>query len=301
MKRLIPFVLAMLLLLSACGGGGDAPTAKPADPETVRTEAPTTEAPATEPPFQEIPLLDAETCALTVTNITLDDVWGYTFYLRCENRSESTQLFSVPDASCRGWLLSPDVTVSVGPGETKESQFNIWLSSLERCGLEALDELRLHLIVRDMNNYSGDPFAEEVLVLYPTGKTAEEITPAPAREAGEKDVSIADNDDFAFTICGRDEDNIWTYNLVLCVENKTEQDLTFSWKDVSVNGSPTDALWFYYTIPAGLRACFPIYFDEDTMKAAGVESIETVDFTLVVTPATSFTALYREAHSYSAN
>jgi hypothetical protein len=245
-------------------------------------------------------LLDSETCAFTVTNITVDDIWGYTFSVRCENRSDASQLFKIEDAACRGWLFSPDLTVSVGAGGTKESQFNVWPKELTRCGLESLDELRIHLTVKDIANYSLEPFADEVLTVYPTGMTAADVTPAPAREAGATDALITDNDDFTFIVCGRDEDNIWTYNLVLFIENKTERDLTFSWKDVAVNGAPTDALWFYYTVPAGLRACFPIYFDEDSMKAAGVEAIETVDFNLTVTPSDSFSALYSEAHSYSA-
>lgn len=301
MKRLLPLLLVLILLLSACGGSPEASETKAPDTSPAKTDVPATVPATTEAPaFEEIVLLDSESCAFTVTNITLDDIWGYTISVRCENRSDASQLFKIPDASCQGWLLNPDLTVSVPAGETKESDFNVWPKELARCGLEELDELRIHLTVKNIAEYSAAPYADEILELYPSGKSAEEIGPAPAREAWPAEVLIADNDDFSFTVCGRDEDTVWTYNLVIYLENRTEQDLIFSWKEVSVNGEPTEALWFYYTVPAGLRACFPIYFDEDMMKEAGVEAIETVDFDLVVTPANSFTALYRETHSYTA-
>lgn len=294
-KRLLPLLL-LLLILSACSGGGTTPTAAKA-PETTlpETEAPvTTEAPV----FEPVVLLDGEGCAFTLTDVTLDEVWGYTFYFLCENRSDFTQLFQIPEASCQGWLLTPDWMQSVSPGETRETHFNIWLSDLARCELESLEELNFRLTVRDFDNYGTEPFADERLRLSPADLVTEQLKPGPTQIAGPEQV-IADNDLFTFTIRGRDEDNIWTYNLNLYIENKSEQDLVFSWQDVQVNGVPADP-WLYCTVPAGLRTCFNLYFNEDDMQAKEIDAIKTVDFRLKVTPTDSFSALYSEAHSYTA-
>lgn len=297
MKRLLPLLLAVLMLLAACSGD-PAPTTTAAPPPTT---APETSAPAeTEAPaFSPLTLLDTENCAFTVTNITLDDVWGYTFQVCCENRSDATLLFQLPEASCRGWFLIPDCTVMVSAGETKDTDFNIWPSDLERCGLDSLDELQLRLTVRNSDSFSAEPIADERFTLYPTGLSAQEIGPSPAHKEWDDEVIYAENGDFTFSICGRDENNIWTYNLTLYIENKSERALTFSWKDVSVNYVEADP-WFYYTVPAGLKTCFNLYFNEDDMKAKEIDAIRSVDFTLVVTPADSFEELFREVYVYNA-
>ena len=299
--RLISLLLILLLALSACSGGGTTPAeTKAPEPKPTETTAPETEAPVTTeaPAFEPIVLLDSESCAFTVTDITVDDVWGYTFHVRCENRGETTQLFRIPSASCRGWLLNADCSLMVDAGETKDSDFNIWPSDLARCEMETLDELRFRLTVTDPNNYSAEPIADENCVIFPTGLSEQEIGPSPMHRQRDKELTLADTDDFLFAVCGRDEDNIWTYNLTLYIENKSDQDLTFSWKDVTVNGVETDP-WFYYTIPAGLKACFNLFFNEDDMKAKEIEALELVDFTLVVTPVDSFQELYREVFRYT--
>ena len=300
-KQLIPLLLILLLALSACSGASTPAETKAAEPKPTETTAPETEAPVTTeaPAFEPVVLLDSESCAFTVTDITVDDVWGYTFHVRCENRGETTQLFRIPTASCRGWLLNADCALMVDAGETKDSDFNIWPSDLARCEMETLDELRFRLSVTDPDNYSAGPVAETDCVLYPTGLTEQELGPSPVHREWEHEAVCADTEDFLFAVCGQDADNIWTYNLTLYIENKSQQDLTFSWKDVEVNGQAADP-WFYYTVPAGLKACFNLYFNEDEMKANNIEAIETVDFTLNVGPANSFETLYSEAYSYTA-
>lgn len=295
--KLLPLLLAVLMLLSACSGEPAASTAaSTAAPETrAESTAPQeTEAPA----FQPVTLLDTESCAFTVTDITVDDVWGYTFQVRCENRTEHSLFFQIPTASCRGWLLTADCSLIVGAGETADSDFNIWPSDLARCEMETLDELRFRLSVTDPDNYSAGPVAETDCVLYPTGLTEQELGPSPVHREWEHEAVCADTEDFLFAVCGQDADNIWTYNLTLYIENKSQQDLTFSWKDVEVNGQEADP-WFYYTVPAGLKACFNLYFNEDEMKAKEIESLDFVGFTLVVTPADSFQELYREVFGYT--
>ena len=295
--RLLPLLLALLTLLSACSGEPAASTA--ASTTAPETQAESTAPAETEAPaFQPLHLLDREDCAFTVTDITVDEVWGYTFHVRCENRTEGSRFFQIPTASCRGWLLSADCSLIVGAGQTADSDFNIWPSDLARCGMESLDELRFRLSVTDPDNYGAGPIVSEDYVIYPTGLTEQELGPSPVHQPWESETRFADTEQFLFAICGQDPDNIWTYNLTLYIENKAEQDLTFSWKDVEVNGQEADP-WFYYTVPAGLKACFNLYFSDEDMQAKGIEALEDVSFTLVVTPADSFQELYRETYRYT--
>ena len=288
MKRLLSLLLTLLLVLavfSACSGSKTGETAP------VGTSAPQTEPASSEPgepepsaaePFSPVTLLDNDVCAFTVTAVETDEIWGFQVKLRCENRTDASQMFMAPAVSCRGWVISTDWVQMVSAGETRESEFNVFPSALARCGLEQVDECRIHLVVRNPDSYLSEPFADEELVFYPTGLTAEEIAPAgdpPVLQ--DAAVNVGEEGLYRFYICGSETDTIWPYNLIVCLENDSDRDLTFIWRDVSVSGVGVD-LWFNIDVPAGLRTCFLTYFDEDTMAANNIAAIEQVDLTLLV-------------------
>ncbi|MBR3077855.1 MAG: hypothetical protein IKH07_08025 [Oscillospiraceae bacterium] len=324
MKRILPILLILLLAFSACSSSNpsssdtaataqttavqtdavqtdadQSSTAQPSDVPVVSSTKPEQTEPPEPVPVFPLKLMDTDSCALSVIDVGMDEIWGFTVKLSCENKSESTQLFSLDSASCRGWQLNTEWFTQVDAGETKESEFNVFPYYLDRCGLEQVDECRMHIRVLNDDSFSGELFADEELVFFPSGLNPEQVSPAPSRSAGTEDTVLLDNDQLRFSICGTETDSLMPYNLIVYYQNKTDEDLAFTWKDVTVNG--TDAnLWITKVLPAGLQGWTLIYFDENTMKNNGVTSIDTVDLTLVIKDPLTQEEFYSQSCSYQA-
>ena len=317
MKRILPILLILALALTACSPSaqpGDTQTASQAltdtvppasapvqtEPTPVESTVPVStkpDAPEPTPLFPQL-LLDNDVCSVTVTDAGMSDIWGFTVKLRCENKTDHEQLYVLPTVACRGWQLNTDWLMTVEAGETKDSEFNVFPADLARCGLEQVDECRLHLEVQDYDSFSGEVFADEWLVFYPTGISPEKLSPAPARAPQPEDVVLLDDETVSFTICGVETDTIWPYNVIVSYENRTDKDLSFSWQYVNVNG--TDAnLWLTRLMPAGLKGSCLIYFDEETLKNNGVEAIEQVDGTLVILDSVTMEVYHSLNFSYT--
>lgn len=309
MKRILPILLILVLALSACSAAaqpGESQTASQHTAASDRSPDPAETLPADsgnpgapEPPSAyPLQLLDNEVCTVTVLDAGISEIWGFTVKLRCVNKTQHAQLYVLPAASCRGWQLNADWMMTLDAGASKESEFNVFPADLARCGLEQVDECRLHLEVQDYDSFSGEVLSDEWLVFYPTGMSPEAITPAPARTLTPTDTVLLDNERVSFTLCGTETDTIWPYNVIASYENKSDKDLSFSWQDVTVNG--TDAnLWLTRGMPAGLKGACLIYFDEETMRSNGVERIEQLNGTLVVRDPVTMETYFTQEFSYT--
>lgn len=327
MKRILPILLILLLALSACSPAGQptdsqaasrpetgavssdaAPVSSDAIPSSDGGQSAPTEAkpesstqPGPTEPAAAFPqtLLDNEVCSISVVDAGMSDIWGFTAKLRCENKTEHSQLYLLTAAACRGWQLNTDFLLQVNAGESRESEFHVFPADLARCGLDEVDECRLHIQVQDYDDFSGGVMADEWLVFYPTGMSPEKITPAPARTPGADDALLVDDERVSFSICGVETETIYPFNLIVSYENKTDRDLAFSWLNVTVNGTDSN-LWLSRVLPAGLKGCFLVYFDEGTLKGNGVESIKEVDLTLVIRDSATMEEYLNESFHYTA-
>ena len=317
MKRILPILLILLFMLSACSAAaqpGESQAGSQAEsqaesrqsvasepgPDPAATLPADSADPGAPEPVSAYPLqlLDNEVCTVTVLDAGISEIWGFTVKLRCVNKTQHAQLYVLPAVACRGWQLNTDWLMTLGAGESKESEFHVFPADLARCGLEQVDECRLHLEVQDYDSFSGEVLTDEWLVFYPTGMSPEAITPAPARTLDPTDAVLVDDERVSFTVCGVELDTLWPYNVVVSYENKTDKDLSFSWQDVTVNG--TDAnLWLTRVMPAGLKGSCLIYFDEETMKSNGVERVEQVNGTLVVRDPATMEVCFTQDFSYT--
>ena len=324
MKHILPILLVLALLLTACASSAqpadtqsasqvpteapspssapvrtDAPAPESTVPASTRREEPTTQPPTQTPaPLFPQTLLDNEFCSVTVMDAGMSEIWGFSVNLRCENKTDHAQLYTLPAAACRGWQLNTDWLATVNAGETKDSELHVFPADLARCGLEDVDECRLHLELQDYDSFSNEVLADEWLVFYPTGMSPEKIAPAPTRTPQAGDVVLLDDECVSFTLCGTEPDTIWPYHVIVSYENKTDRDFSFTLQDVTVNGIDAN-LWLDQVMPAGLKGCRPVYFDEETMKNNGVERVKQVDGTLVIRDSVTMETYFTQDFSYA--
>lgn len=116
MKKLVTLLLSLALVLSLAACGGEAtPDASDDAPASSQNEE-STENDNTENQivFEEVVAIDNAECAVKITEIDPDNMWGYTLKAQLENKStEKTYMFSVESAcflyaDCRHrWSSNP--------------------------------------------------------------------------------------------------------------------------------------------------------------------------------------------------
>ncbi|MBQ2968600.1 MAG: hypothetical protein IJE10_10845 [Clostridia bacterium] len=113
---------------------------------------------------------------------------------------------------------------------------------------------------------------------------AEKVAPkeAPAQDSkGMVEKIFVDDENCIFKITDIEEDNLWGYTLKAELENKTDKNLMFTMKNVSVNGYMCDPFWAE-TVQSGKKAKSDISFFDTEFEELGIEKVEEIEFTLSV-------------------
>lgn len=192
MKKLVTLLLSLALVLSLAACGGEAtPDASDDAPASSQNEE-STENDNTENQivFEEVVAIDNAECAVKITEIDPDNMWGYTLKAQLENKStEKTYMFSVESASINGVQCDPMFASEVAAGKKANEEINFSTDTLEENGIVEYTDIELTFKVYDSNDWSADPVGKETIHVYPYG---EENAVAFVREAQATDNVIID-------------------------------------------------------------------------------------------------------------
>lgn len=93
---------------------------------------------------------------------------------------------------------------------------------------------------------------------------------------------IVDDANCTFTITGMEQQDEWGYfTLKVFLENKTDVNLCFNWRDAAVNGVMCDPFWAC-TVPAGLKSNEEISFSWEALEEAGMDEVLEIVFELEI-------------------
>ena len=92
---------------------------------------------------------------------------------------------------------------------------------------------------------------------------------------------LVDEEDFTVKITGFDPKDLLGFSMELFLENKDDEDLMFSLRDVSINDFMIDPLWAA-EVTAGKKANESVTFLKSELEKNGIESVQSITFTLVV-------------------
>lgn len=285
-RRILLLTLAMSVLLAACGGSAEetvpagteaAETAEKtefsAKPESEASSIPT-EAPEA---FEEITVVDNEECAIRITGIDPDDVWGYTIKACFENRSaEKNYMFSVQTAAINGIEADPFFATTIAAGKKGNSKIQFSNEELYGPDVGSFTDIEITFRVYDSDDWTADAVALETVHIYPYG---EENIKHYVRAAQPQDIILADNDSVCVIVTGFTEDSIWGYTANVYLVNKTDRELMFAADDVSVNGFMADPFWARSL--SGGKVCFTsMSWSDSTLEENGIENVEEIEMTL---------------------
>ena len=292
MKRFLTLLLcaAMLLSFAACGSSEEpAPTAAIAATQPAATAAATaaptdapTEAPAASPDLapQIIQLVDNDAVSVHITSVKNNEHLGMQLGIQCVNKTDRTLMFSWDMVSVCGFMYDPFWAEEVAPGKTLNSTVDFDTYALEQMGIASVDEISFTLRIFDSENWMEKPLVQEDCTIYPTGLNAETVR-FPARPETAGQVVVAEDGNARFVIEWADAEDASEYTVYVYMENKTDRNLMYAWDMVSVNDMMVDPFWAT-VVAAGKKACAEVVFYRSDLADNGIEDVENVEFTLIV-------------------
>lgn len=135
----------------------------------------------------------------------------------------------------------------------------------------------------------------------PVGTTKPEETTQPETTAPQSSEKVlAENDDFTVMLKGFNPDDLLGFSMELFLENKDDESLMFSVRDVSVNSFMIDPFWAS-EIAAGKKANESVTFLSSDLEKNGIEKVEEITFTLVVYESDDMSAEYKLEQTFTVN
>lgn len=276
---------ALSLLLAACGSSastGSADTVQSAAETTASStaEAPTADSEETVPEFQAQTIVDNEFCTVILESIDENGMWGYSWKVQLENKTDKNLMFSIDDCSVNGVMADPFWASSVAAGK-KSNETVSWSSSLfEENGISSdnVTQVTFDLRVHDADDWSADNFVDDTFTIYPMG---EENATTVERTAQDSDLVLFDNDECTLIVTGFDPDSLFGYAVNVYLVNKTDKTLMFSVDDASINGYMCDPFWAT-SVAAGKTENSSIEWSDSTLEESGIESVEEIELPIRV-------------------
>jgi len=228
----------------------------------------------------EIVIIDDDICTMKITEIDPNGDWGFTFKVYCENKTNHAVGFYIDYASVNGYMCDPYWGTELPAGKKENGSFEFSHSTLRDLGVTSLDELELGLRILNADDWSADPFVDDVYTIYPTGLAASDVVYADRTHMPDEVVCV-DDDNCTFVILSVDADGDWGYTLKCYLENKTDSMMQFYWDDVAVNGFMVDPYWGH-SVAAGKRCYSEISFSQSQLDENSITTIDEIEFNLRV-------------------
>jgi hypothetical protein len=296
LTKAISIIVCVVLIfsLAGCGGGtsgeetSDAGTAA-ADNSPVEndgdnnSEAPTAEpdkAEENEATLSETTIASTDDCTVIAKSYEEDNLWGptFTFYLE-NNTADKTLMFTIEGVSVNGFMCDPLWAEEVAAGKKTNSDVSWAKPSLERNGINYMEEIEFTLRVYDSDDWGADDFFNETVTLTIENTTSELAAEPVVYDHGFSETTLASTD--AVTVIAKDfgTESLFGPALVLYLENNSDKTLRYSLDDVSVNGFMCDPYWSSGVMP-GKKEYSYVSWMSSTLEENDITAIETIEGTL---------------------
>ena len=242
------------------------------DPIVTETKEPEPE--IAEISFEELVVVDNDECAITITEIDPDNLWGYTVKVKLENKSaDQTYMFTVLNAAINGVQSDPLFATEVAPGKKSNNDISFLDDTLKDIGIEEITDIEIAFKVYDSNDWTADAVALETVHVYPIG---EEKATVFERVSQPADTVLFDDENVSIIVTGYTNDSIWGYTVNLYLKNKTDKSLMYSADEVSVNDYMADPLWAIEVQP-GKVAFTTMSWMNTTFEENGITLVEEIE------------------------
>lgn len=281
MKKIVALLLASMLALSfvACGDKTSNTNASKDDTSKEEISQISTEESKAEDnkEFTELVLVDNDECAIKITGIDPDNVFGYTLNAQLVNKSaDKTFMFSVESATINGVHSDPVFAAEVPAGKTDNASISFFDIDLENNDIGDFTDIEMTLYVYDSEDWEN-VLVNETVHIYPYG---EDKATKYVREPKDTDKVLMDNE-YVTVIATGDVDDLFGRGVNLFVLNKSDKNIMLSVEDASVNDVMIDP--FFATVVNADRCKFgSLVWSSESLEEEGITAMEKIEFNLRV-------------------
>ncbi|MBP3458861.1 MAG: hypothetical protein J6K58_06600 [Lachnospiraceae bacterium] len=120
-----------------------------------------------EPESTDVVLYDDENCAVTITSIEPDNMWGYTINVYLENKTDQNLMYAIESSSVNGYMSNPLWATEVAAGKKEISNISWSSSDFEANGITDVENITMQFRVYDADNISTAYFVDETFEITP--------------------------------------------------------------------------------------------------------------------------------------
>lgn len=226
-----------------------------------------------------------------------ENLLSYNMSVALENKTDTLLTFSMNDTNVNGTEVTLLWGVEVPPHSEKKSAVS-WYD-LHTLGIDDILVIGGTFRAYDKENWSLPDAASQKFVVYPQEDNHVVIVD-PEKKAGEA-VSVVDDDQFLITVDSFTNSSfLYCYGLSVSLENRTENAVMFTVRDVEVNGKPCNPYWAS-EIAAGDRKTETIGWFADTFEENGIELVHEIKMTFVAYDPGTLNAEYQLEQTVTLN
>lgn len=275
MRRLLPALLAGMLLLAGCSSS-EADAASVTSAETSYAGASEAEQETQDVTLAETVLFDQDGIRITAIGLSTDSLFGPELNLLVENDSAQNIVVQPNYCMVNGYMMDCLLSADVAAGKKANDTLDFLSNALARCGIETITDIELDLVVSD-----GDSWQ----TLYETGPVILQ-TSAVGQYTQTYDDSGEEiyNQNGIRVVAKSVNDDLFGMGIKFYLENNTDKAVIVNADNVSVNGYMMTDL-FYSDLAPRSHAVDTLTLLGSELEDNHIDTITDAELSLQITDA----------------
>ena len=275
MRRLLPALLAGMLLLAGCSSS-EADAASVTSAETSYAGASEAEQETQDVTLAETVLFDQDGIRVTATGLSTDSLFGPELNLLVENDSAQNIVVQPNYCMVNGYMMDGLLSADVAAGKKANDTLDFLSNALARCGIETITDIELDLVVSD-----GDSWQ----TLYETGPVILQTS-----AAGQYTQTYDDSGEEIYNqngirvVAKSVNDDLFGMGIKFYLENNTDKAVIVNADNVSVNGYMMTDL-FYSDLAPRSHAVDTLTLLGSELEDNHIDTITDAELSLQITDA----------------
>ena len=275
MRRLLPALLAGMLLLAGCSSS-EADAASVTSAETSYAGASEAEQETQDVTLAETVLFDQDGIRITATGLSTDSLFGPELNLLVENDSAQNIVVQPNYCMVNGYMMDGLLSADVAAGKKANDTLDFLSNALARCGIETITDIELDLVVSD-----GDSWQ----TLYETGPVILQTS-----AAGQYTQTYDDSGEEIYNqngirvVAKSVNDDLFGMGIKFYLENNTDKTVIINADNVSINGYMMTDL-FYSDLAPRSHAVDTLTLLGSELEDNHIDTITDAELSLQITDA----------------